>query len=107
MGGPRHAPPDTTKTTRSRLAAPRFGYQHDRCRTGFDSIHGMVNKRGLNAIVLVLVNPPQDRQMLFQNGVDEAALENTKRTMYLAAHHQYPICIIIMMNVPPKAKAPF
>ena len=28
VGGPRHAPRDTTKTTTPRFAAPRLGYQH-------------------------------------------------------------------------------
>ena len=28
MGGPRHAPRDTTNTTRPRFTAPRLGYQH-------------------------------------------------------------------------------
>ena len=28
VGGPRHAPRDTTKTTRPRFTAPRRGYQH-------------------------------------------------------------------------------
>ena len=28
VGGPKHAPRDTTETTRPGFAAPRFGYQH-------------------------------------------------------------------------------